>query len=184
VFVIDKIDHLDRPVAAQADESIARLGFQPDVFVFHGVSRVEEYSRLDFGGLAGKSRFRGVSTHHPDVLALAIESCDLVMFAIGPHVDGRYLELLQRAKERGVATVCFKTFGAGKLLGDTEGYGRPIESSGLPRLSVEECLHYTLTLDPDVALLGLSTAEEQDVAFAAADSFGSLPPATMQSIRA
>jgi len=26
----------------------------------------------------------------------------------------------------------------------------------LPRLTVAECLHYTLTLDPDVALLGLA----------------------------
>jgi hypothetical protein len=27
-----------------------------------------------------------------------------------------------------VGTVCFKTFGAGKLLGDTEGYSRPLQA--------------------------------------------------------
>ena len=71
------------------------------------------------------------------------------------------------AKSLRVGTVCFKTFGAGKLLGDTAGYNQPLQqrprgklSSGgsddvvalLPRLGVDECLHYTLTLDPDVAL--------------------------------
>jgi hypothetical protein len=95
--------------------------------------------------------------------------------------------------------VCFKTFGAGKLLGDTEGYGRPLEqrprgklSSGgnddrsaatLPRLGVEECLHYTLTLDPDVTLLGLSFPNEQDAAFAAAESFRPLTPDALANIR-
>jgi hypothetical protein len=38
-------------------------------------------------------------------------------------------------------------------------------------LSVEQCVHYTLTCDPDVALLGLSDPSEQDAAFAAAQSF-------------
>ncbi len=92
----------------------------------------------------------------------------------------------------------FKTFGAGKLLGDTIGYNQPLQlrprgklSSGgaddaqavLPRLSVAECLHYTLTVDPDVALLGLSFPNEQDQAFAAAESFAPLPAATMADIR-
>ena len=92
-------------------------------------------------------------------------------------------EILPPARARGVGTVCFKTFGAGKLLGDTEGYSRPLsarprgkvssggseaEAATLPRLSVEECVRYTLTLDPDVALLGLSFPNEQDAAFAAA----------------
>jgi hypothetical protein len=71
-------------------------------------------------------------------------------------------------------------------MGDTEGYSRPLQdrprgkvSSGgvddphplLSRLSVEECVRYTLTLDPDVALLGLSFPNEQDAAFAAATAF-------------
>jgi hypothetical protein len=38
-------------------------------------------------------------------------------------------------------------------------------------MSVEECVHYTLTCDPDVALLGMSFPNEQDAAFAAAESF-------------
>ena len=46
-----------------------------------------------------------------------------------------------------------------------------------------ECLHYTLTLDPDVALLGLSYPNEQDLAFAAAHSFAPLAPAQMADIR-
>ena len=41
----------------------------------------------------------------------------------------------------------------------------------LPHLSVEQCMHYTLTCDPDVALLGLSDPAEQAAAFAAAQTF-------------
>ena len=47
VFVIDKIDHLDRPVAGQIDESLARLGLKnTDLFVFHAVSSVESWIKL------------------------------------------------------------------------------------------------------------------------------------------
>jgi hypothetical protein len=53
----------------------------------------------------------------------------------------------------------------------------------LPRLTVAECLHYTLTLDPDVALLGLSYPNEQDAAFAAAGAFQPLSDDAMAAIR-
>ena len=94
--------------------------------------------------------------------------------------------------------MCFKAFGAGKLLGDSTGYNQPLQtrprgklSSGgrddvvavLPRLSVEECLHYTLTLDPDVALLGLSFANEREQAFAAASTFAPLSAERMEDVR-
>jgi 1-deoxyxylulose-5-phosphate synthase len=84
------------------------------------------------------------------------------------------------------------------LLGDTEGYQRPLASrprgklsSGggdagtptLPRLSVEECLHYSLTLDPDVTLLGLSFPNEQDAAFAAAEKFRPFTPPEMADVK-
>lgn len=211
VFLVDKIDHFDRPVTGQIAGSLRRLGLEAaDAFVFHGVSELALWERIAApGGMldeledcvrAGKARFRGVSSHHPDVVRAAILGgrCDLVMFAAGPYVDRRYVEeLLPLARERGVGTVCFKTFGAGKLLGDTTGYSRPLQdrprgkiSSGggevaptLPRLSVEECLHYTLTLDPDVALLGLSFANEQDAACAAARTFHPLPPERMAQTR-
>jgi hypothetical protein len=121
------------------------------------------------------------------------------MFPVGPYVDDRYvMEILPLARQHNVGTVCFKTFGAGKLLGDTEGYNQPLSnrprgklSSGgndagagtLPRLSVTECLHYTLTLDPDVTLLGLSFPNEQDAAFAAARAFKPLTPAQMADVK-
>ena len=53
----------------------------------------------------------------------------------------------------------------------------------LPRLTVAECLHYTLTLDPDVALLGLSYPNEQDQAFAAARAFRPLSADQMADVR-
>jgi 1-deoxyxylulose-5-phosphate synthase len=106
---------------------------------------------------------------------------------------------LPLAKKHGVGVVAFKTFGSGKLLGDTEGYSRAhskrprgkISSGGtevnatvLPRLTVEECVHYTLSCDVDVALLGMSFANEQDAAFAAARSFHErLSEAKMAEIR-
>ncbi len=212
VFVIDKIDELDAPVGPQVDASLARLGLaRADAFVFHNLSAMDTFERLAAPGggfdqlaecvAAGKTRFRGISSHHPDVLRAAIEGdlCDVAMFPVGPFVDARYVdEILPLARARGVGTVCFKTFGAGKLLGDTAGYNQPLQlrprgklSSGghdetvatLPRLSVEECLHYTLTLDPDVALLGLSFPNEQDAALAAARAFAPLDDARMADIR-
>jgi aryl-alcohol dehydrogenase-like predicted oxidoreductase len=213
VFLIDKVDHPDEPVAPQVEGSLRRLGLEAaDLFVFHGVSEPAAWGRLagPGGGFAqlgacveaGKARFRGVSSHHPEVLRAAVLSglCDVVMFAVGPYCDARYVaEILPLARARGVGTVCFKTFGAGKLLGDTEGYSRPLQarprgkvSSGgaedggaprLPRLGVEECVRYTLTCDPDVALLGMSFPNEQDAAFAAARAFRPMTEGEMESTR-
>jgi len=197
VFLVDKIDHLDRPVAQQVDSSLARLGLeQVDAFLFHGVSTMRDWELVAASRMeelaacirAGKARFKGISSHHPDVLRAAIESglCDLVMFAAGPRCDARYVgEILPLARARGVGTICFKAFGSGKLLGDTEGYGRPLASglAGLPRLSVEDCVRYIMTCDPDVALLGLSTPGEQDAAFAVARGFAPMTPAEMTALR-
>ncbi|HYH66684.1 MAG TPA: aldo/keto reductase [Urbifossiella sp.] len=212
VFVIDKIDHHDAPVGLQIEGSLSRLGLgHVDLFVFHALSDSAAFDRLCHPGggfdqladavRAGTTRFRGISSHDPDVLvqALAAGVCDVVMFPVGPFVDERYVtDVLPRAKATGVGTVCFKTFGGGKLLGDTTGYNQPLKlrprgkvSSGgaddgtavLPRLTVEECLRYTLTLDPDVALLGLSYPNEQDAAFAAARSFRPLTGTEMADVR-
>jgi len=208
IFLIDKIDHFDRPVAAQIEGSLARLKLpSTDAFVFHSVSQPAQWAEISKPGgrfdeldacrKAGQTRFVGISSHHPDVLraALASKRCDLVMFPVGPFVDTRYIdEILPEAKRMGVGTVCFKTFGAGKLLGDTDGYNQPLQarprgkvSSGgaageaqLPRMQVAECLHYTLTRDPDVALLGLSFPNEQDEAFAAAEDFRPLPASSLR----
>ena len=49
----------------------------------------------------------------------------------------------------------------------------------LPRLTVADCLHYTL--DPDITLLGLSYPNEQDAA-CAAHSFRPLTPDRMEDI--
>jgi aryl-alcohol dehydrogenase-like predicted oxidoreductase len=212
VFLIDKIDHFDRPVMAQADQSLERLQLPSvDAFVMHGVREPEAWDELAKSGgafsqleavvQAGKARFCGISAHHPEVLRRAIESgrCDLVLFPLGAFVHERYVtEILPLAKARNVGSVCFKTFGAGKLLGDTAGY-QPLEarprgkwSSGgkdtardgsLPRLSVQDCVSYTLTHDPDVALLGMSFANEQDAALAAAEAFEPLSPNELARVR-
>jgi aryl-alcohol dehydrogenase-like predicted oxidoreductase len=216
LFVVDKIDHLDRPVAPQLDESLARLGLSSvDLVVLHSCSDPETWRRAAAPGghmeqlgeevRRGRGRFRGISSHHPDVLAAALASglCDVVMFPVGPFCHPRYVdEVLPRARALGVGTICFKTLGAGKLVADTEGYGRPLSqrprgkrSSGgedaaplageaaLPRLAVDECLRYTLTLDPDVALLGLSFPNEQDAAFAAAEAFQPMGAAELAETR-
>jgi len=210
VFVIDKIDALDQTVAPQIEASLARLQLDyTDLFVFHNLSTLAAWSdvtapgggmeQLDEAIRAGKTRFKGISSHNPDVLATAIPSglVDVVMFPVGPYVDQRYIaEILPLARQYHVGTVCFKTFGTGKLLGDTSGYNQPLQewpgdmlhAAGqgplLPHLSVEQCVHYTLTCDPDVALLGLSDPNEQNAAFAAAQAFTMpLTPGQMATIR-
>jgi len=215
IFLIDKIDDLAAPVAPQLQASLTRLGLpSTDAFVFHAVNSLATFEALlaPGGGFdqlgasqaSGLTRFRGISSHQPDVLRAAIETgvCDLIMFPVGPFVDLRYVEeILPLARAHHIGTVCFKTFGAGKLVGDTIGYNQPLqrrprgklssgghssspEESELPRLTVAECLHYTLTLDPDVALLGLSFPNEQDEAFKAAHSFpGPLAERAMSDIR-
>ena len=202
VFVIDKIDHLDQPVAPQIDGSLGRLGLDAaDLFVFHGLKQLADWRALaaPVGGFdelatcvrAGKARFRGISSHHPDVLVAAIDSglCDAVMFPVGPFVDRRYLDVvLPKARAAGVGMVSFKTFGAGMLVADTSGYGQPLAPATTARvgarLSVTECVRHTLTYDPDVALLGLSTPAEQDAAFTAAHGFTPLPPDELRALEA
>jgi aryl-alcohol dehydrogenase-like predicted oxidoreductase len=213
MFVIDKIDHHDQPIAEQVNSSLQRLDMEMvDLFVMHGLSNMTgwekatapggAFEQLDECRKSGKLCFVGISSHDPQVLKFAIKSglCDVVMFAIGPYCDSRYIdEVLPLAQANNVGTVCFKTFGAGKLLGDTEGYSKPLKerprgkfSSGgdnnactslLPRLTVVECVHYTLSCDPDVALLGLSFPNEQDAAFAAAMDFRLLSSEQMANIR-
>lgn len=197
MFVIDKIDHFDRPVAPQVESSLAKLGLESiDLFVFHGMSKMQDLDQaMAPGGLfdqlhkcieQGKCRFAGISSHHPEVLRQVIvnAAAKVILFPVGPFVDLRYVqEILPLARANRVGTVCFKTFGAGKLLGDTSGYGRPLQerprgkfSSGgedvkqsqLPRLTVEQCVQFTLSCDPDVALLGMSFPNEVDAATRAA----------------
>jgi aryl-alcohol dehydrogenase-like predicted oxidoreductase len=212
MFVIDKVDFFDQPVAPQVDGSLARLGIDgADAFIFHGVSKLSDWDKLTAPGggfeqldacvKAGKARFMGISSHHPDVLRAALKAgcCGVLMFPIGAFVDERYVtEILPLAKKQKVGTVCIKTFGAGKLLSDTTGYNQPLKerprgkvSSGggdpaepaLPHMTVSDCLHYTLTCDPDVALLGLSFPNEQDAALAAARNFKPLSAEQMKAIR-
>lgn len=213
MFVIDKIDHHDEPVRPQVEASLERMKLDhADLFVFHGLSTLEGWARViaPGGGMSqlascieeGKSCFKGISSHNPDVLRVAITSglCDVVMFPVGPYCNPRYIEeSLPLAKKHNVGTVCFKTFGAGKLVGDTAGYNQPLKerprgkiSSGggehpgepvLPHLSVEDCVNYTLTCDPDVALLGLSFPNEQDAAFQAASAHQPLDAEQMEDIR-
>lgn len=213
MFVIDKIDEPDLPVMPQIDASLQRLGLDMvDCFVLHGCSTIDAWAHaIENGGhmdqlhearRAGKLRYRGVSSHHPDVLRQAILSslCDIVMFPVGAGCDERYMsEILPLAKQCKVGTVCFKTFGAGKLLGDTPGYNQPLRerprgkfSSGgeddvegpvLPHMRVADCLDYTLTYDPDVALLGLSYPNEQDAAFQAALKFTAISSERLTQLR-
>lgn len=216
VFVITKIDHHDDPVTPQVEGSLKRLQMDHvDLFVFHGLSTVEGWRRVNAPGgsmdqlascvRAGKARFMGISSHHPDVLRLAILSgrCDVVLFPVGPFVDERYInDILPLTRQHNVGSVCFKTFGAGKLVGNTTGYNSPlverprgkISSGGSeplagemdhvrPRLTPEQCVRYTLTVDPDVALLGMSFPNEQDAAFDSATNFTPMSPREMHDLK-
>ena len=91
IFVIDKIDALAAPVGPQIDASLQRLQLDhADAFVFHGLSSMPMFEQLSRPGggfeqlaeciKAGKARFAGISSHHPDVLRAAITAglCDIV----------------------------------------------------------------------------------------------------------
>jgi aryl-alcohol dehydrogenase-like predicted oxidoreductase len=66
VFVIDKVDHPERPVGPQLDGSLTRLGLgHADLFVFHNLSEMGAFERLchpggGFDQLADAVRARGV----------------------------------------------------------------------------------------------------------------------------
>ena len=147
-------------------------------------------------------RFRGISSHDPDVLREAIPSglCDVVMFAVGPFVDPRYVEPKfcrwrrstvwgRSASRRSGPASCWAirrgtTARSIPPAGENQFRRCGRRRRALPRLSVRDCLHYTLTLDPDVALLGMSFPNEQDAAFAAAAEFHQpLPPERMADVR-
>ncbi len=79
LFIVDKIDLLEAPVAPQIEASLRRLHLDyTDAFVFHGLSSLETFHRLTQPGggfdqlaaciQAGKTRFGGISSHNPDVL--------------------------------------------------------------------------------------------------------------------
>ncbi|WP_199756329.1 MULTISPECIES: hypothetical protein [Corallococcus] len=77
----------------------------------------------------------------------------------------------------------FKTFGAGKLLGDTGSSGGETRDTPVPpHLSVAECVQYTLTLAPDVMLMGMGFPNEQDAALQSAAAFQPLDAARMQAV--
>jgi aryl-alcohol dehydrogenase-like predicted oxidoreductase len=212
VLLVDKVDDLDAPVGPQLDASLERLGLRSiDLVLFHAVPDPATWARLAApgGGFAqlreeaarGRARWAGISSHHADVLAAALDSglCDAVMLPVGPIGDPRYTaEILPRARELGVGTLGMKVFAGGKLLGDTEGYQRPLSgrprgklSSGgsddaaptLPRVSVRDCLRHAFAVDPDVVLLGLSFENEQDAAFAAAAAATPFSPAELDDFR-
>ena len=162
MFVIDKLDDLAAPVAPQVDASLRALDIETvDLFAFHAVTKMADWERIATTGMAelarcqaaGKVRFRGLSSHHPDVLRAALASglCDVVMFPIGPFVDRRYRdEILPLARAKGEGTVCFKTFGAGKLLGDTTGF-KPCTPAGVVELLVRSGVN---TAGAEVVILG------------------------------
>ncbi len=52
-----------------------------------------------------------------------------------------------------------------------------------PRVTVAKCLHDTLTLDQDLALLGLNYPNKQDAAFDATRSLCSLTPDQIEDVR-
>ncbi|MDD5135129.1 MAG: aldo/keto reductase, partial [Phycisphaerae bacterium] len=135
IFVIDKIDHHTEPVRPQIEASLSRLQIDTvDLFVLHALDTVSgwqqaisprgAFEQMEACRKSAMLRFRGISSHNPDVLQAAILSglCDVVLFPVGPYCDARFIEsILPLARRHNVGTVCFKTFGAGKLLGDTEG---------------------------------------------------------------
>lgn len=198
VFVVDKLDdHASAAVRPQIETALRRMKLERiDAVVFHGVKSLDEWRSIAARGGAmemlgrvaaeGLVRFRGISAHHPDALRAAILSdlCDVVLFPVGPSVDERYLRrILPLARSRGVGTIAFKTFAAGKLLADPApgAGGRPPKADAA---HAARCVRYTLSQDPDVALLGMSTPAEVDVAVAAARDFRPMSEADERETRA
>ena len=146
MFVIDKIDHLDEPgrPAGRRQPRAAGPGRTRTCSSSTASRRMDDWRQLTApgGGMdqlaeLRQGRARRASAASPAIIPTCCGRpsdsglCDVVLFPVGPYCDERYVdEILPLARRQGVGTVCFKTFGAGKLLGDTTGYGRPLAGRG------------------------------------------------------
>ena len=62
MFVIDKIDHLEKPVTPQVDASLKALGLDSvDLFVFHEVSEVAQWDWIAALGMEELARCRSAA---------------------------------------------------------------------------------------------------------------------------
>ena len=115
-------------LVSDMDESLQNLKTDYlDFFFFHGGWAIEEDSFLAPGGLletaqdfvrAGKARFLGFSAHKVDLAMKGLEVEPLSSLMVPANFISReYLaeDLLDKARERGVAVRAMKPFGGGRI---------------------------------------------------------------------
>ncbi len=112
---------------AEMEESFRELGLKViDLYQFHNLRSDEEFDLLIGEGGAynyarrmqeeGRIRYLGISTHRVDILERAIESelFDTVQFPLN-YMESQGLELLKRARKKGIGTIIMKPFAGGAL---------------------------------------------------------------------
>ena len=168
-----------------------------DLFVFHSCSKLTDLDRLLAPAAASSSsRTRSAAAaclprHQQPPPGRARES------ATRRRVRRRDVRSVRSPTRATNATCCRSRRRAGRhrVLQDVRrrqaawrqrGYQRPLAPRAPPRRcrgsrSTNAC--YTLTIDPDVALLGLSTPAEQDAAWAAVSTFAPMGAAELAATR-
>lgn len=111
----------------QLEESFKNLGLDYiDLYQFHNIRSDEEFDELTGPGGAydyarlqqerGRIGYLGISTHRADILERAIDSglFATVQFPLN-YMESQGLELLKKARERGIGTIIMKPFAGGAL---------------------------------------------------------------------
>ncbi len=141
----------------------------------------------------GVVRFRGISTHFPEVARAAMEQLDpqAIQLPINAvRVADFEADVIPTAAERGIAVIAMKTCGKGYFFPANATRPDRIEEYGPPpgtweRWDLPTCtdyIHYALTLPIAAATIGIDSWFTLEGVVAAASSFAPLPAERMASI--
>jgi len=204
VFLETKVDDRTYDGAMrEMERSLQRLNTDHLDLVLHHNMRAEDLDTVSGRNGAERAlremvdqkvaRFRGLSTHFPDVAMQAMERLD-------PHAMQHPInavrvpdfepEVLPTARERGVAVIAMKTCGHGYFLKGnvttpdrTEQYGAPagaLDRWDLP--TYRDYIHYALSLPIATATIGIDSHFTLEGIAAAATDFAPLTAERMASI--
>ena len=204
-FLETKVDERDYDGAMrEMERSLERMNTDRlDLVLHHFLRSTEEVERVAAPDGAeralrsmieqGVVRFRGVSTHTPEVAVAALERLDpqaLQLPINAVRVPDFEEDVIPRAAEQGVALIAMKTCGNGYFFPANATTPDRIEQYGPPPGAWDrwdlptwtDYIHYVLTLPIATATIGIDSHFTLEGVVAAASTFAPLPPERMTSI--